>query len=225
MARLDTAAVAALFADRSRVAMLDVLLDGRDHTVGELAHAAAIRPSTAVGHLARLEEAQLVSSERRGRERLVRLAGPQVATAFESLAELAGQDEAHGLRTWTRREQLRLARTCYDHLAGRLGVGLASAAVAAGALDEQFGLGPSAHDWFGRLGVDPATVAHRSRPLIRVCTDWTERRPHVAGALGAAICSRLVEDGWVVRHASGRALRVTPRGESALRGLGISLEN
>jgi DNA-binding transcriptional ArsR family regulator len=225
MNTLDTASVAGVFADRSRVAMLDVLLDGREHTLGELAHAAGVRASTAVGHLARLEEACLVSSQRRGRERLVRLAGPRVAAAYEALAELSAEGEARGLRAWTRREELRHARTCYDHLAGRLGVGLADAAVAAGALDEDFSLGTAAHEWFGRLGVDPATIGRRSRPLIRVCTDWTERRPHLAGALGAAICSALLDDGWVARRPTGRALRITPRGESALRALGISLAN
>lgn len=215
--------VAAAFADDSRAAMVDVLLDGCDHTVGELARAAGIRPSTAVAHVTRLERAGVVATHRKGRERLVRLSGSEAAAAYEALSALAREERTVGLRAWTRREELRLARTCYDHLAGRLGVAVTDAAVEAGALDADFGLGLNADAWFGRLGVDLEALHRARRPLVRVCTDWTERRPHIAGALGAAVCSAFFDAGWAARQPTTRAVKVTSRGASSLRGLGVAL--
>ena len=219
----DTATIAGLFADSSRVAMLDVLLDGRDHPVGALALVAGIAPSTASEHLGRLEHGGIVVSRREGRQRLVRLAGPSVAAAYEALAGLSREREVAGLRAWTRREELRAARTCYDHLAGRLGVAVAEAALDAGALTEDHLPGPRARDWFARLGVDLGALEPGRRPLLRVCIDWTERREHLAGALGAAVCAAVLERGWALRRPSSRALRVTPLGERELRRLGIDV--
>jgi DNA-binding transcriptional ArsR family regulator len=222
MPRLGTASVAGLFADPSRVAMIDVLMDSREHAVGALARAAGIAASTATEHLSRLEDGGVVVVRRTGRQRLVQLAGPSVAAAYEALAELSDEREANGLRAWTRREQLRAARTCYDHLAGRFGVAIADAALAAGAVDRDFSLGRCARTWFGELGWTSRPSVRR-RPLVRVCTDWTERREHLAGALGAAICSAVLDAGWAVRQPSSRALRLTPGGETELGSLGIAL--
>ena len=222
MARIDTAAVASLFADRSRIAMLEVLMDGGEHAVGALARAAGIAASTAVEHVRRLEQGGLVVSRRDGRARLVRLAGPSVAASYEALAELSCEAAANGLRASTRREQLVAARLCYDHLAGRLGVAIADAALAAGALEEDFSLSESAAAWFKRLGVDLEALSPGRRPLLRVCNDWTERREHLAGTLGAAVCSAVLNAGWTVRRPSSRALSVTPLGEAQLRQLGIA---
>jgi DNA-binding transcriptional ArsR family regulator len=222
---LDTAELARLFADRSRVAMLDVLLDGEDHPAGELAQAAAVVSSTATEHLARLEEGGLIVSRRQGRHRLVRLAGPSVASAYEALAELSHESEARGLRAWTRRDQLRAARICYDHLAGRLGVAITEAAASQGALRrDDFSLDSSAGPWFGKLGVDVESLAPTRRPLIRACTDWTERREHLAGALGQVVCAAVLDAGWAVRRPSSRALRVTADGAAELRRLGIQVD-
>jgi DNA-binding transcriptional ArsR family regulator len=222
MTGLDVAAVASLFAERSRAAMVDVLLDGRDHTVRALSDAAGIAASTATEHLGRLEEGGVVVSRRSGRERLVRLAGPAAAAAFEALAELSRESEASGLRGWTRREQLRAARTCYDHLAGGLGVAIADAALAAGAVDDDFSLGSSATEWFAQFGVDVAALPRGRRPLLRVCIDWTERREHLAGTLGAVLCASVLDAGWAVRQPSSRALSVTPLGWESLGRLGIA---
>lgn len=217
----DTATIAGLFADTSRAAMVDVLLDGCDHSVGSLALAAGVAPSTASEHLGRLENGGIVVSRREGRQRLVRLAGPSVAAAYEALAGLSHEREVAGLRAWTRREELRAARTCYDHLAGRLGVAIAEAALGAGALTEDRLLGRYARTWFARLGVDLDVLEPGRRPLLRFCTDWTERREHLAGVLGAAVCSAMLDRGWALRRPSSRALRVTPLGERKLRRLGI----
>jgi DNA-binding transcriptional ArsR family regulator len=217
----DTATIAGLFADPSRVAMLDALLDGREHSASDLALAAGIAPSTASEHLGRLEQGAIVVSRREGRQRLVRLAGPHVAVAYEALAGLSREREVTGLRAWTRREELRAARTCYDHLAGRLGVAIADAALGAGALDEDHSLGPRARTWFAGLGVDLDALEPGRRPLLRFCTDWTERREHLAGVLGAAVCAAVLERSWAIRRPSSRALRITPLGERELRRLGI----
>jgi hypothetical protein len=173
--------------------------------------------------VSRLADGGVVVVRRDGRERLVRLAGPTVAAAYEALAQLSEEGQANGLRAWTRRAQLRTARTCYDHLAGRLGVAIADAALAAGAVEPDFSLGPAARTWFGGLGVELDDLPRGSRPLVRVCTDWTERREHLAGVLGAAICSATLDAGWVVRQPSSRALRVTRHGEAELRNRGIAL--
>jgi DNA-binding transcriptional ArsR family regulator len=222
VAGIDTAAVASLFADGSRVAMLDVLMDGCEHAVGALARAANIAPSTAIGHVGRLEEGGLVVSRRDGRRRLVRLAGPSVTASYEALAELSRETAVNGLRASTRREQLAAARTCYDHLAGRLGVAIAAVAVAAGALREDFSLGDSRATLVQATRCRPRSVATRPPALLRVCTDWTERREHLAGTLGAAVCSAVLDAGWAVRRPTSRALSVTPLGEAQLRRLGIA---
>jgi DNA-binding transcriptional ArsR family regulator len=204
--------------------MIDVLLDGREHPVGALAGAAGIGASTAAQHLGRLEQGGIVVVRRAGRKRLVRLAGPTVAAACEALAQLSEESEVTGLRGWTRRAQLGAARTCYDHLAGKLGVAIADAALAAGALEPDFSLGPTANAWLGALGVELDALSPGSRPLVRVCIDWTERREHLAGALGAAICDAVLDAGWAVRESSSRALRVTTQGVAELGDLGIAID-
>lgn len=218
----STAAVAALLAEPSRLAMLELLLDGGEHPLAELASVAAVGSPTASGHLRRLEAGGLVVSRRAGRERLVRLAGPAVAHAHEALSALAAPRPARGLRAWTRHEQLRAARTCYDHLAGRLGVAIADAARAGGALDGDFELADGAGAWFARLGVELDALRADRRPLLRVCTDWTERREHLAGGLGAAVCSAALARDWVVRRSGTRAVEVTPQGAAAFRRLSIA---
>ena len=204
--------------------MLEVLLDGRAHTIGSLARAAGIAPPTATEHVSRLEQGGLVTTRREGRSRLVSLAGPEVAASYEALAELAGSAEVHGLRRWTRHAELRAARTCYDHLAGRLGVAIADAALAAGAFGADFSLAAPAVPWLALFGVELDTLRGGRRPLLRVCTDWTERRPHLAGTLGAALCSAVLDAGWAVRRPGSRALRVTVRGQQELGRIGIADE-
>jgi DNA-binding transcriptional ArsR family regulator len=218
---LDQAAVAALLANRARVAIIDALLDGSEHPVGGLARAAGVSPSTSAEHVARLERGGLVASRRVGRRRLVRIARPSVARAYEGLSGLSIDPEPSSLRAWTLRAQLRAARTCYDHVAGALGVALTDAALAAGALERDFTLGPSAEAWFGAMGVELDTLRRNRRPLIRTCLDWTERREHLSGALGAALCAALLQSGWAIRRPSSRALVVTELGDVELRRLGL----
>jgi len=222
MARSDAiAAVAALVGEPARAAMLDALLGGRALPAGALARAAGVSPATASGHLARLLDGGLVTAEWQGRERRFQLAGPGVAEVLEALGELAGPAApARTLRAASRMDALRAARTCYDHLAGRLGVAVTDALVAEGWLadsDGGFAVTRSGEDRFGRLGIDVAELRRLRRPLTRRCVDWTERRPHLAGSLGAALAARALELGWVARVPHDRALEVTEAGERALR--------
>ncbi|MFG2100224.1 ArsR/SmtB family transcription factor [Micromonospora echinaurantiaca] len=219
------ARLAGLLADRTRASFCLALLDGRAWTAGELARAAAVAPSTASEHLDRLVAGGLLVEERQGRHRYLRLAGPSVAQLVEDLAghTPGAARPARSLRAVRADAALAYARTCYDHLAGRLGVLLRDTMLARGLLDERAGLTltPAGRDWLG--GLDVPVAAPGRRPLLRDCLDWTERRPHLAGTLGAALCGRLFDLGWLTRGA-GRAVRLTPAGAPALAGaLGLTV--
>jgi DNA-binding transcriptional ArsR family regulator len=222
---MNTAAmaeIAALAGDPARACMLQALMDGRALTATELAHCAGVAPQTASGHLAQLTRAGLLSVERQGRHRYHRLASPAVARMIESLMLVAAESRppVRARVVGPRDDKMRAARTCYDHLAGRLGVGIADAMAARGYIEfsEDAGLVTAAGEQFlARLGIGLHAPARTSRPLVRPCLDWSERRPHLAGRLGAAICAHCLERGWVRRHAADRALDVTPAGTRAFR--------
>ncbi|MGW6537060.1 ArsR/SmtB family transcription factor [Streptomyces sp. NPDC055051] len=225
MGASDLAAFAALFAEESRAAMLLALLDGRAWTAGELARHARVAPSTATEHLGKLVAGGVLTEERQGRHRYVRLAGPGIAHLVEELAALAGpgaDEPPRSLAAVNAGRALARGRTCYDHLAGRLGIAVTDALTARGLLrqDTGFALTDRGLEWFAGLGIP--LVAKGRRPLARDCLDWTERRPHLAGLAGAALCAHALDSGWCVRIGSGRAVKVTPAGERALRSeLGI----
>jgi len=226
MNRNRMAEIGALLGEPARAAMLDVLMDGRALTAGELAAAAGIMPQTASGHLARLTTAGLLAVERQGRHRYHRLAGAEVAQLLEGLMELAAAGEPArrpAPRVGPRDAALRAARTCYDHVAGRLGVAIADGLIARGAVELDDGVGRVTEQGIALLhghGIDPGAGDGRSaRPLCRPCLDWSERRPHLAGRLGAAICRHGLEQDWLRRLPGTRALQVTPKGRAALRAV------
>lgn len=220
------AEVAALAGDPARAGMLHALMDGRALTATELAQVAGITPQTASGHLGRMATAGLVAVEKQGRHRYHRLASPAVARMMESIMQVAsGLD---GMRpapvTGPRDAALRAARTCYDHLAGGLGVALTDGLVAGGHVDLAGDAGlvtETGIALFDRLGIDVASLAaargKRARVLCRPCLDWSERRPHLAGAVGAALCTHSFEEGWIRRVAGTRAVTVTPKGQRIYR--------
>ncbi|MET8698406.1 winged helix-turn-helix domain-containing protein [Kitasatospora sp. NPDC004723] len=234
---MSLAHLAALLADPTRAAFCTALLDGRAWTAGELARHAGVAPSTASEHLSRLIAGGLLAEDRQGRHRYVRLAGPQAATLIEDLASFplpAGPGERPSspvpgsLREATRTSAEARARTCYDHLAGRLGVAVRDAALARGLVADEDGptLTDRGRSWLADLGVELPPRAGRSggRPVVRTCLDWTERRSHLGGAFGAVLCRTALDRAWVERIGSGRALRVTPDGDRALRDLlGVTL--
>ncbi|MFI2302429.1 ArsR/SmtB family transcription factor [Actinacidiphila glaucinigra] len=221
------AALAALLADETRAVMCLALLDGRAWTAGELARYAGVAPSTASEHLGRLVTGGLLAEERQGRHRYVRLADARTAQLVEDLAAHAGPPAtAPGtLAQAGARSAMARARTCYDHLAGRLGILVTDALTRRALLDQSsgFALTDGGVRWFTGLGVDLAAARTGRRPLARPCLDWTERRPHLAGVAGAALCGHALASGWCVRIGSGRALRLTARGRTALHThLGIA---
>jgi DNA-binding transcriptional ArsR family regulator len=216
------AEIAALAGDPARTAMLHALLDGRALTASELAKAASVTPQTASGHLARMAEAGLISVLRQGRHRYHRLASPAVARMMESIMQVAaGSALSDRPRTGPRDQALRAARTCYDHLAGGLGVALADAMLAAGQVELSADAGlvtEKGRLFLKALGVEVAGTEGGSRRVFcRPCLDWSERRLHIGGAVGALLCSHCFDQGWIRRIEGTRAVRITPKGQQAFR--------
>ncbi|MEU8816891.1 winged helix-turn-helix domain-containing protein [Actinoplanes sp. NPDC048796] len=211
------AAWAALLADRTRAAFCLALMDGRAWTVGELARHAGVAMSTASEHAGRLVTGGLLTEHRQGRHRYLALATPEVATLIETVTAATDQrpSPVRSLSAAHRGRNLAYARTCYDHLAGTVGVALADGMTATGMLTRQNGLSltPAGRTRLTALGVTLDTPGRR--PLLRDCLDWTERRPHLAGTTGAALLRHALAAAWLIRIGTGRALRLTERGHTA----------
>jgi DNA-binding transcriptional ArsR family regulator len=207
----DLRPVASLIGDPTRIAILAALAEGHALPAGELAHRAGVHPATATAHLRQLVEGGLVSVRAQGRHRYHELAGPQVAAVVEALARLAPATPVRSLRTDRAARSLTEARTCYDHLAGRRGVELRDRLLTEGALqmvdDRDHRLAPRGRRLLADLGIDACEFSTTRRVFARSCVDWTQRRPHLAGALPAALTSRFRELGWLTRG-TGRGLRV-----------------
>ncbi|WP_405521712.1 ArsR/SmtB family transcription factor [Streptomyces canus] len=222
------ARLAALIADETRAACLLALLDGRAWTAGELARHAGVAASTLSEHLGKLVAGGLLTEERQGRHRYVRLADARVAHLVEDLAAQVSPDAVprpRNLRESSAGSAMARGRTCYDHLAGRLGIAVTDALTSRQLLcqDTGFALTDAGLAWFEATGI-PLDRKGR-RPLARACLDWTERRPHLAGVAGAALCRHALAEGWCVRIGSERAVKVTATGERALTELlGIDTE-
>jgi DNA-binding transcriptional ArsR family regulator len=220
LADAPVASVAALVADRTRASMLLALADGRVLPACDLAALAGVKAPTASAHLSRLVAGGLLAVEREGRHALFRLASPEVARALEALATLAPPRAAGSFREAQHGKALRLARSCYDHLAGQLGVALTAALLRRGALRQRgaaYLLTPAGERMLRRLRVDVESARRSRRAFARPCLDWSERRPHLAGALGAAVLDGLLAEEWLRRSRSGRALEVTAPGWRGLR--------
>jgi DNA-binding transcriptional ArsR family regulator len=231
----DLAALGSLFADQARCKVLLALDDGRALPASVLADEAGVSRPTASSHLAKLTDAGLLSVERHGRHRYYRLAGPDVGELLEHLVRLAPARPVRSLREGTSAARLRSARTCYDHFAGQLGVGIMGGLLERGVLtggDGRYDPVRAAHDALSKPGQDiryqltdtghrflrdlGIELSSRRRPLVSYCVDWTEQRHHIGGALGRAILDRFVDAGWVKRQQRGRAVTVTDDGRTAL---------
>lgn len=220
----DLASVGALIGDPSRARMLDSLMGGRALAAGELARVAGVGPSTASEHLGRLLAGGLVEVVAQGRHRYYRIAGPAVGEALEALSHVAPPQPVRTLRQAGHARSLAFARTCYDHLAGRCGVALHDALLAQRWLSEAYDVTSAGSVALAAWGVDVEAARGRRRSFARPCLDWTERRPHLAGALAAGIGAALIDRGWFVRRAAdSRSLRLTDAGRAALVDLGCDL--
>jgi DNA-binding transcriptional ArsR family regulator len=243
----DIARIGALVADPARARMLMALGDGRALAASVLADEAGVAASTASAHLAKLVDGGLLTVSQHGRHRYFALSGPQVGALIETLAGLAPPARVRSLRQGTRAHAVRSGRTCYDHLAGRLGTGLMGALLERGLLtggdgsfdpeaarndrlsapgsDHDYRLTERGRDELSAFGIDFGELAARPRPLIRYCVDWSEQRHHLAGALGAALAARMLDLGWVRRARRGRAIHVTSEGSTGLaQTFGLAVE-
>jgi DNA-binding transcriptional ArsR family regulator len=213
------AEVAALVGDPARASILCALLGGRALTATELAHVAGVSPQTTSGHLGKLHAARLLVLMKQGRHRYYRLAGPQVGQMLEGIMNVAMQGPPRYQPKSRLDDAMRHARTCYDHFAGTLGVGLADGMTERELVvlgDEAGEVTPTGLGFLSRLGVDLTAARARRRVFCRPCLDWTERRPHIGGAVGAALAQRCFELNWVERIRDSRALRITPAGRRGL---------
>jgi DNA-binding transcriptional ArsR family regulator len=217
---VDVVPAASLLAEPTRAAMLTALLDDRPLAAGELARLAGVSPATASAHLARLLHGGLVTVISQGRHRYYRLAGPDVAHILAVLAAISGRPAVRSLKQSRQARMLREARTCYDHLAGRVGVELCDALLRGGHLVEPAdgALEVTSHGRaaIGGFGIDLDAVRRGRRKFAPACLDWLERRPHLGGALGAAFLERLLELAWLERGTTRRVLRLTPAGKDGM---------
>ena len=223
----DLAAVASLIADRHRAQMLLALLSGTPQSGSALAEAADTSRSLASAHLKKLVAGGLVRAQPSGRQRLYSIASESVADALEILILIAPASKVRSLTDATRARSLRWARMCYDHLAGAVGVCVTEALVARGLLEEEDGtyrMGVGGAAEFGRFGIGVDRLEHRTRPLLRPCLDWSERRYHLAGSLGAALTTTFAGRRWIATREASRIVTVTNAGQAGLRDwLGIDL--
>ena len=216
----DLASVAALMADRHRAQMLLTLLGGTPQSGSALAEAAGISRSLASAHLKKLVAGGLVRAQPSGRQQLYSIASEPVADALEILILLAPATKVRSLGDASRAKSLRWARMCYDHLAGAVGVSVTEALIGRGVVgkrDSGYVLAPGGAAEFGRLGIDVDRLEQQTRPLLRPCLDWSERRYHLAGSLGAALTRSMLEHRWITTREASRIVTVTDTGEAALR--------
>lgn len=222
--RLPLDELGRVLGEPARLRILHELFGGTPLPAGALATRLGLAPSTVSAHLAKLHDAGLITIERQGRARLASLADPAVANAVEALLQLSGESTVNSLTTFDRREAMREARACYDHLAGRAGVFVAGLALDRGWITDTAGTW-ALHDDDDVAGIGDdlglaLTWQRSSRPAVRPCADWTERTPHIAGRLGHSILRAMISDGWLRRRRDDRALTITARGKERLVALG-----
>lgn len=213
----NVAIIAALVSEASRAAILTVLLDGRFHSASELAYMARIKPQTASFHLAKLIDANVVTALKQGRHRYFAIRNLEVARVMESLLSIAPPVAVKSLRQSSQDKALRYARTCYDHLAGNVGVQLTHALLNSGILleeEDRYTVTEHGKKFFADFGVDLNEAATKRRLFSHQCLDWSERRHHLAGALGNALLERVLELDWVRRLPGTRAVQVTNEGKA-----------
>ncbi len=209
------AEVAALVGDPVRANILEALMGGRALTAGELVHAAGVSPQTTSGHLGKLTDGRLIACMKQGRHRYYRIASPRVAEMLEGIMAVVADAPPRHRPSSKLDDAMRVARTCYDHFAGKLGVGITDSLCAHGHVvlaDDGGEVTDSGFALFAKFGGDLRSAQDRRRVFCRPCLDWTERRPHIGGSVGAVLTQRCFDLGWVTRIREGRALNITAAG-------------
>jgi DNA-binding transcriptional ArsR family regulator len=213
--------VGELIAQPARTSILIALLDGRALTAGELAMMAGVSAPSASAHLSKLVDGALLCVRNHGRHRCYSLTGPEVVYALEALGAIATRPRSASAIRSPENMEMYCARSCYDHLAGRAAVAVARALENSGAIrtsgERDYKLGTGGAAWFADWEIDVHALRSKRRAFARRCLDWTEREPHLAGALGAALFSRMLALGWLARRRGTRALRITHCGVRELR--------
>lgn len=214
----DIALVASLLGEPARANMLTALVGGQALTAGELAREAGVTAQTASGHLAKLEAGRLIARRRQGRHAYFALSGEDVAEILEGLMGLAARTGRMRTRPGPAEPALRFARVCYDHLAGEMGVALLDTLIGASRIErvgENLRLTAAGAAFAGRIGIDVERLAAARRPICKGCLDWSQRRSHLAGGLGAALLAAVIERHWARRETAGRAIAFLPGGREA----------
>lgn len=214
--------IAALIGDKARSIMLWNLLDGRAYTATELSVCAGISPQSASNHLAKLVDADILSISKQGRHRYYTFKNDAVAQVVESMASLLPLKGEGKMVSKPVPSGITYARTCYDHAAGRLGVGITESLIANGMLetsDKVYELTEKGREWFHTFGVNAEELKQQKRSFAHQCLDWSERRPHLAGALGASMLNIMMQNDWVRKKKNTRELLITPKGRLELNDL------
>jgi len=220
----DIARIGALMGDPARANMLGALLSGKALTATELATEAGITGQTASSHLKKLMEGGLLTQAKQGRHRYFTLAGPEVGTVLEAVMGLAARKGHLRTRTGPKDPAMRAARVCYDHLAGDMAVQIYDSLqtrdfLAVSSDKDGFGLTEAGASFVREIGIDLDALTANRRPLCRVCLDWSERRNHLAGSLGAALLNRFEDQGWLRRDKTSRIVHIPPKGQAELKAL------
>ncbi|MBA4496565.1 ArsR/SmtB family transcription factor [Paenactinomyces guangxiensis] len=218
----NVADVASLLCEPSRANMLQSLLDGRFHTATELAVIAGITPQTASYHLSLMLELKVVTVKKNGRHRYYQLADGQIAQVLESLLCIAPSEKINSLKKFNQNQAIRFARTCYDHLAGKLGVHLTETMVKMGILHPSgadFALTEEGKIFLTNFGIDVLRAQKKRRSFARCCLDWSERRYHLAGSLGHALLEKLFALSWIEQLPESRAVKVTETGAEGFKNV------
>ena len=216
----DLAQIAALIGDPARANMLTALMSGKALTPSELAIEAGLTRQTVSSHLSRLQDGGLISTEKQGRHRYVRLSGEDVAAALEGLMALSSEKSAPRVRTGPKDAAMRRARICYDHLAGELGVWMYDQMIAQNWLTaghDGIALSEAGETALASRGLDIPSLKKKKRPLCRACLDWSERRQHLAGSVGAALLDEIQSRNWARREKDSRVVTFTREGEMQFR--------
>jgi DNA-binding transcriptional ArsR family regulator len=212
--------IATLIGDKARSIMLWSLLDGRAYTATELSVCANISSQSASNHLSKMLDANILITEKQGRHRYYRYASPEIAQVIESMASLVPVSSASRKISDPKANNFTYARTCYDHLAGTLGVAIANSLVEKGILEisgKSYDVTATGNDWLSSMGIDMGNLKRQKRSFAHQCLDWSERKPHLGGALGASLLAALIQKDWIRKKWNSREILITPMGKRELK--------